>query len=234
MSMKTKKIVPLITLFLLVSLVYAQDNTLTPQEKAEGWVLLFNGENFDGWSAPQGTAPDSVWKIEDGVFSLRAPDDGQQMDIIAPALYSDFDLTIDFKLTAGANSGIKYFFSRYDKGGWLGLEYQIIDNERHPDAHNENRRLGALYDMFVAKATDAKVGEWNRARIVSRGSMVTHFLNGKQVLRFDRASSDFEEARLRSKYRNAKPDFGSLSQGHILIQDHNDIVFFKNVKIKPL
>src|SRR5690606_21700340 len=128
--MKMKKIASLITLFLSIGLVYAQDNTLTPQEKAEGWVLLFNGENFEGWSSPQGTAPDVVWKVEDGTFSLRASDDNKQMDIITPTLYSDFDLTVDFKLTAGANSGIKYFFDRYEQGGWLGMEYQIIDKER--------------------------------------------------------------------------------------------------------
>lgn len=226
------------TLSFSSSAVYAQDNSLTPQEKASGWQLLFNGKDLSGWSSPKGTALDTDWKVENGVLSLNETGTKTHLDMISVDEYSDFDLRVDFKLTEGANSGIKYFFTRYNEGGWLGMEFQIIDNAQHPDAklgRNGNRQLSALYDMIpVTKKVVVKVGEWNHARIVSKGSQVTHYLNGQEVLRYDRKSPAFEQARQLSKFKEAKPAFGSVSKGHILLQDHGDIVYFKNVKIKAL
>jgi hypothetical protein len=220
------------------SAVYAQDNSLTPEEKASGWQLLFNGKDLSGWSSPKGTALDTDWKVENGVLSLNETGTKTHLDMISADEYSDFDLRVDFKLTEGANSGIKYFFTRYNEGGWLGMEFQIIDNAHHPDAklgRNENRQLSALYDMIpVTKKVAVKVGEWNHARIVSKGSQVIHYLNGQEVLRYDRKSPAFEQARQLSKFKEAKPAFGSVGKGHILLQDHGDIVYFKNVKIKAL
>ncbi|MEH6304310.1 DUF1080 domain-containing protein [Olivibacter sp. CPCC 100613] len=218
--------------------VYAQDNALTTQEKADGWQLLFNGKDFEGWTSTKGTSPDVSWKIENGQLSLKGAGGKQHLDIISAAEYSDFDLRVDFKLTEGANSGIKYFFTRYSEGGWLGMEYQLIDNDRHPDAklgRDGNRQLSALYDMLaVKKKVPVKVGEWNQARVVAKGSQVSHYLNGQEVLRYDRKSPAFEKARQLSKFKEAKPAFGSVNKGHILLQDHGDIVYFKNVKIKAL
>lgn len=220
------------------SVIYAQDNTLTAQEKASGWQLLFSGKDLSGWTSPKGTSPDASWKVENGQLSLKEAGGKQHLDIISAEEYSDFDLRVDFKLTEGANSGIKYFFTRYSEGGWLGMEYQLIDNDRHPDAklgRDGNRQLSALYDMLAVETkVPVKVGEWNQARIVAKGSKVTHYVNGQEVLRYDRKSSAFEKARQLSKFNEAKPAFGSVNKGHILLQDHGDIVYFKNVKIKAL
>ena len=233
--MKLKTIFSSLALVGFMTTIYGQDNRLSAQEKATGWILLFDGKSFDGWSSPDGESPDSVWKIDNGTFHLQQANSKKHMDIITTDQYGDFDLRVDFKLTEGANSGIKYFFNRHNEGGWLGLEYQIIDNERHADARNESRRLGALYDMFaVDKVIPVRIGEWNQARIVSKGSSVTHYLNGQEVLSFDRKTANFEQARQNSKYNGAKPKFGSFERGHILIQDHRDMVYFKNVKIRPL
>ncbi|GAA0880066.1 hypothetical protein GCM10009119_30360 [Algoriphagus jejuensis] len=222
-----------LALILLSGISFAQDNALSKKEKKDGWKLLFNGENFEGWTSPKGDSPDSVWKIEDGVFSLQKKNNDKRMNIITTDKYGDFELVVDFKLTEAANSGIKYFYNNHDQSVELGLEYQIIDNDRHPDAKDENRRLAALYDMFeVSTVEKVNVGEWNHIRIVSKGSTVTHYLNGVEVLSFDRKSDAFETARAASKYSKAKPLFGSFDTGHILIQDHSDIVYFKNVKIK--
>lgn len=231
--------------FLLISVfglssqrAYAQDNSLTAKEKAAGWQLLFNGKDLTGWTSTKGVSPDASWKVENGQLSLKEAGGKQHLDIISADEYSDFDLRVAFKLTEGANSGIKYFFTPYDQGGWLGMEYQLIDNDRHPDAklgRDGNRQLSALYDMLaVEKKVPVKVGEWNEARVVSKGSEVSHYLNGQEVLRYDRKRAAFEKARQLSKFKEAKPAFGSVSKGHILLQDHGDIVYFKNVKIKAL
>ena len=116
-------------------------------------------------------------------LNLRKQGDKRGGDIITRDQYSDFDLKVDFRITKGANSGIKYFFTKYEKGGWLGLEYQILDDENHPDAklgRDGNRLEGGLYDMLPTSPKQVNpIGEWNQARIVAKGTKVTHYLNGK-------------------------------------------------------
>jgi len=227
--------------FFLVSLSgSAQMNTLTPKEEKDGWKLLFNGKNLDGWtSVGKDTPPATGWVIENGELIVKKTGERRGGDIITKDQYSDFELKVDFKITKGANSGIKYFFMRYEKGGWLGLEYQIMDDENHPDAklgRDNNRLQAGLYDMYApdAKKKDKPIGEWNEARIVAKGSKVEHYLNGKKVLTFDRKSSDYRKTWEQSKYKDCVPMFGDVKQGYILLQDHGDIVSFRNVKIRTL
>ena len=171
-------------------------------------------------------------------MTVRKQDGKRGGDIITRAQYSDFDLKVDFRITKGANSGIKYFFTKDEKGGWLGLEYQIMDDENHPDGklgRDGNRLEGGLYDMFPTSAKKVNpIGEWNQARIVAKGSKVTHYLNGKKILTFDRSSQLYKETWQLSKYKNCQPMFGDVEKGHILLQDHGDVVSFKNVKIRKL
>jgi len=234
-----KPFILLTSALLLVIGVRSQtpENALSAQEQAEGWQLLFNGKHLSGWEITRGSLPEEEWQVVRRELSIR-PDVKSHRDIISDQQYTNFDLRLDFKLTEGANSGIKYFFTQYEEGGWLGPEFQIIDNDNHPDAKlgiDGNRRLAALYDLLpVTHQVAVKVGEWNHARIVANGSTVTHYLNGKEVLTYNRNSPEFERARQQSKFKDVKPTFGSLSTGHILLQDHGDLVFFKNVKIKPL
>ena len=139
-------------LLFVCSIIVAQDNVLNKKESEQGWQLLFNGENLDGWtSVGKETPPTLGWEIRDGVLTVKKEGDKRGGDIITREKYSNFDLKIDFRITEGANSGIKYFFTKYEKGGWLGLEYQVLDDNNHPDAklgRNGNRHQAGLYDMF--------------------------------------------------------------------------------------
>ncbi len=227
--------------FFCVGTLYAQNksNILTKQEIQQGWKLLFNGKNLQGWtSVGKDTPPLSGWEITNGVLSAKKVGSESGGDLISKEEYAHFDLSLDFKLTKGGNSGIKYFFTQYAKGGWLGLEYQILDDTNHPDAKNGrdgNRLQGTLYDMLpLATKQENRVGEWNHARIVSNESHVTHYLNGKMILSFDRNSAAYKEAWKLSKYKDSEPQFGQVKKGFILLQDHGDEVSFKNIKIKVL
>ena len=227
-------------LFLCFGVVEAQVNTLTQKEVQQGWKLLFNGENLDGWtSVGKDTPPEKGWDVEDGVLTVNKGGYQRGGDIITKGRYWEFDLMFEFRLTKGANSGLKYFFTRYEKGGWLGLEYQILDDQTHPDAklgRDGNRLQGGLYDMFppAKNKKDRPIGEWNQGRIVSRGTKVEHYLNGKKILSFDRKSKDYMEAYQLSKFKDSEPVFGDVLDGHILLQEHQDEVSFRNIKIRVL
>lgn len=235
-----KTLILFISLLFTCSAINSQINTLTTKEKEQGWQLLFNGENLEGWtSVGKETPPSLGWEVKDGIMTVKRNGEKRGGDIITHSQYSNFDLKVEFRITEGANSGIKYFFTRYEKGGWLGLEYQILDDNIHPDAkkgRNGNRVQAGLYDMFPPSKSkkDNPVGEWNEARIVAKGSKVIHYLNGKKILSFDRKSKKYKDAVELSKYKGSVPEFGDIKQGYILLQDHGDVVSFKNVKIREL
>lgn len=227
--------------FALLSLTTkAQENQLTQTEKQQGWQLLFDGKTTEGWkSASKEGFPQKGWKVEGGTLSVEPKAGGG--DIVTLKEYGDFELSVDFKLTEGANSGIKYYVAFLKSSptatpSALGLEYQLIDDERHPDAKlgkNGNRRLAAVYDLMPAGSTKkAKpLGEWNTARIVSKGNHVEHWLNGVRVLQYERNSSAFKQLIAQSKYKDIA-GFGINTRGHILLQDHGDQVYYRNIRIK--
>lgn len=220
--------------------VEAQDNQLTTQEKKQGWQLLFDGKTTAGWkSANKSGFPEKGWKIENGVFMVEPKGGGG--DIVTINEYGDFELSVDFRLTEGTNSGIKYFVGYFKSSptgnpGALGLEYQIIDDARHPDAKagkNGNRALSSLYDLIPA-STQKKVkgmSEWNTVRIISKGHHVEHWLNGVKVLEYERGSEEFKKLIAESKYKDI-PGFGLNDTGRIMLQDHGDQIYFRNIKIK--
>lgn len=228
-------------------------NELTAQEKASGWKLLWDGKSSAGWrSAKTDAFPSAGWVIQDGELSVVPSGGGESSgggDIVTRERFSEFELTVDFRITPGANSGIKYFCqpnldpitgtgAKSNTGSAIGLEFQILDDERHPDAkqgRDGNRTVGSLYDLIAAspEKSPKAIGEWNTARVLSRGGHVEHWLNGKLVLKYDRASEDFRRLVAISKYKSI-PGFGEWRDGHILLQDHGDRVSFRNVKIKTL
>lgn len=227
-------------------------NTLSEREKEEGWKLLWNGETTEGWrGAKLDHFPEKGWKIEDGILMVEDSDGAESEnggDIVTIEEYEDFILEVDFRITEGANSGIKYFVdTELNKGAGsaIGCEYQILDDQIHPDAkkgRDGNRTLASLYDLIPADARRYNPDlrkkrsngyDWNRAKIVVKGADVEHYLNGILVVKYNRSGQQWKDQVAASKYANW-PDFGEAEKGHILLQDHGDEVHFKNIKIKTL
>lgn len=226
-------------------------NQLTAREKSEGWQLLWDGKTTQGWrGAKLEHFPEKGWKIADGMLTVLQGTGGEAVqggDILTIAKYKNFELEVDFKLTKGANSGIKYFVDpelNKGEGSAIGCEYQILDDDNHPDAKlgaNGNRTLASLYDLIPAEAkfyaphenVSKRVNpyDWNRAKIVVAGNHVQHFLNGIKVVEYERGTQMWRALVARSKYV-VWPNFGELPEGHILLQDHGDEVSFRNIKIK--
>lgn len=221
-------------------------NTLSDQEKAQGYEFLFNGKDFTGWrGVHQDKMPAKHWKVENGEINV-SPSDGSETgnDIVTDKKFSAFELTFEFRLTEGVNSGVKYFVNEaFDSGGksGIGLEYQVLDDEKHPDAKlgaAGNRTMASLYDLIPSYKLDKrfqrKIGEWNQARIiVYPNNIVQHWLNGFKVVEYERGSNIFKALVARSKYKDFE-NFGMIEQGPILLQDHGNNVSFKNLKIRTI
>ncbi|MFL6577980.1 MAG: DUF1080 domain-containing protein [Povalibacter sp.] len=220
-------------------------NNLDPQEKAQGWRLLWDGKSGKGWHSARGSDfPSNGWSMQDGVLAVQPKVRGG--DIITDQEFGAFELQLEFMISNGANSGIIYLLtSPFDQasGAPLGLEYQILDDENHPDAKlgiDGNRTIASLYDIFPrAKlmtnvGVAPKVGAWQHARIVSRADgSVEHWLNGVKVLEFNRNSPEFKAKVATSKFKST-PNFGTAPRGRILLQDHGDDVRFRSIKIREL
>ena len=232
--MKKIGIISLAAIFCL-SMAQAQQPQLTREEVSQGWKLLFDGKTSTGWKSYRADRPfpEKGWVISDGVLTIDP--EGKGGDIITLEEFSDFELSIEFKIAKGANGGIKYFIL---PGTNLGCEYQVLDDENHPDAKlgkPGTRLQGGLYDV-IAPAKDKQdkpVGEWNHARIISKGNHVEHWLNGKKIVEYERGSDAFLAAKAESKF-NENAQWATPAQAPILLQDHGDVVSFRNIKIRKL
>lgn len=219
-------------------------NTISPNEAKDGWKLLWNGKTTDGWRGAKLDAfPSHGWKIENGILKVIKSGGAESAnggDIVTTRKYKNFILSVDFKITEGANSGIKYFVNpglNKGEGSAIGCEFQILDDQKHPDAKlgvKGNRKLGALYDLIpVSEDKPFKKNEFNTATVIVMGNHVEHWLNGVKLLEYERNNQMWNALVAYSKYRDW-PNFGNAVEGNILLQDHGDEVWFKNVKIKEL
>ncbi len=221
-------------------------NYLSPIEAKYNWKLLFDGKTGKGWKGAYKPAfPEKGWTIEDGVLKVLKSTGGESTnggDIVTIDQYKAFDLSFEFKLTDGANSGVKYFvtLSENNPGSAIGLEYQVLDDEKHPDAkmgRDGNRTLSSLYDLIKAAKQPRftkKIGEWNTGRIVVYpDNRVVHYINGIKVVEYVRGSQAFRDLVAISKYK-IWPNFGEAPQGHILLQDHGDEVHYRSIRIREL
>ncbi len=219
---------------------------------AGDWQQLFDGQSFQGWRGlGRSSIPQGHWRVEDGMIRKLASGevstaaDGQPLeggDIMTVDTYENFELVFEWKVAPGANSGIKYnvseAMSTASPPGYaaLGFEYQVLDDELHPDAQNgPNRTAGALYDLQgPSPAKHLKpVGQFNRGRILFRHGHGEHWLNGVKVVEFDLDSEDFKARLAKSKYEPT-PGFADKRKGHIVLQDHGDDVWFRNIRIRTL
>jgi len=225
-------------------------NQLTAAEEAEGWKLLFDGSTFKGWRGlGYDVVPTAHWMVQDGAIrkipsgQVQRQADGQPSfggDLMTVDAYRDFDFSFEWKVSPAGNGGVKYNVSEElsrsipPDHAAKGFEYQVLDDERHPDGRGANHRAGGLYDLIAPDGAQLEpVGEWNTARIVLRGNHGEHWLNGKKVVEYELGSAAMDSLLARSKYRTI-PGFADRRAGHIVLQDHTDEVWYRNLKIRDL
>jgi hypothetical protein len=229
-----------------IFIVNLNPNGLSAEEKAQGVSLLWNGVDTKGWrGAHKESFPEKGWRIQNGILSVLPGGGGESTnggDIVTEEEFSAFELQFEFRITPGANSGVKYFVTENEQssGSAIGLEYQVLDDEKHPDAKMGvvgNRTMASLYDLIPSLKMDQakrKTGEWNKGMIrVYPDNRIEHFLNGYKVVEYQRGTPIFYALVARSKYANWK-NFGMAPSGHILLQDHGDAVDYRSIKIKKM
>ena len=214
-----------------------EENMLTESEKEEGWQLLLDGKSMENFKGFRKDEVPSAWQVEDGAIVFAGERGG---DLITKDQYKNFELSIDWKISEGGNSGIMYHVSEdtvYRNTYNSGPEMQVLDDERHPDAKagvNGNRQAGALYDLIPLSTPAVKpAGQWNTARLLVKEGHVEHWLNGKKVVEYEIGSPEWDSLIRQSKFAPMK-GFGREEQGHIALQDHGNKVWFRNIKIRAL
>ena len=209
-------------------------NVLQRDEKAQGWRLLFDGHSLQGWHLyTKKVQPEAGWKVEDGLLKKLAKVRGG--DIVTDATFTDFDLTWEWRVAAGGNNGLKYLVTE-QRPSAPGHEYQMLDDTGHPDGKmGAKRQTASFYDVIPPAANKPlkPVGEWNASRILVQGNHVEHWLNGAKVLEYELGSEAVKAAVAASKFKNSS-GFGTKIKGHIMLTDHQDECWFRNVKIREL
>ncbi len=229
-------------MILLFNLPAGSQNNKKEQTKDKKHIVLFDGTSTDAWRDTRTSEfPEHGWKTDNGILTVLATTEKSEggHDIVTKEQFSNFEMELEVRLSEGANSGVKYMvIDSYPgkKGQYLGLEYQLVDNEKHPDAllgRNGNRKMATLYDIFPA-ADHLKInppGKWNKVKIILDGNHVEHWLNGRKAVDYNRYSDSFKEMVRLSKYNELK-NFGEQKQGYILLQGHGNEVSFRKIKIK--
>ncbi|MDB6140468.1 MAG: hypothetical protein JWO94_3540 [Verrucomicrobiaceae bacterium] len=214
-----------------ILLTLALASTLSFARAESEWVPLLDGKTLAGWTDAKGNPPPAGWVVEGDTLHRTA----KSGDLISTKEYANFELEWDWKVAEGANSGLKYWVNVFPKGGALGIEYQMIDDERHPDAHKgDNHNTASIYDIKGAAKDKAvkPAGEWNHSRIVIKDGVIEHILNGKLAVSADTKTPEWKELIAQSKFK--KVEGFAPGKGKLLLQDHGDEVWFKDIKIKEL
>lgn len=217
-------------------------NALTDAQKAEGWTLLFDGTSTKGWHSYNKSTDGSAWKVADGALYLdtsqkkdgKIPGGG---DVVSDEEYDNFHLKLEWKVAPKANSGIMFYVkedAKYKNTYHTGPEMQVLDNTGHPDANNIKHRAGDLYDLISASPETVKpAGEWNQVEIISNKGALEFHLNGAKVVATTMWDDSWKKMIAASKFKQW-PDFGTFQQGRIALQDHGDLVWYRNIMIRKL
>jgi hypothetical protein len=200
-------------------------------QQGGGWKMLFDGKTTTGWHTYKKSGPVEGWEVVDGALVRQ----GKGGDLVTDEEFSDFELSLEWKLTAGGNSGIFYRAPEDAAVIWHhAIEYQILDNAAHNDGKNQKRSAGSAYDLYEPVRDGTKpIGEWNETRIIARGNHVEHWLNGTKLLEFEIGSPDWT-ARIGASKFKPYPEFGKTTKGKISLQDHGNVVSFRNIRIRPI
>ena len=212
-------------------------NTLSAKEKKEGWKLLFDGSSTKGWHTFNTTAAGEAWKVSNGYLHFDVDSKTGKGDLTTDDAYSNFDLKLEWKISANGNSGIIFYSQegvQYQNSYLTGPEMQVLDNDGHPDGKIIKHRAGDLYDLIKSsKETPKPVGEWNQVEIISDNGNLSLFLNGEKIVSTTLWDDNWKQLIAGSKFKDM-PDFGKFKSGKIVLQDHGDAVYFRNIKIKVL
>jgi Domain of Unknown Function (DUF1080) len=205
-------------------------NALTAAELSSGWKPLFNGVNLDGWRGFRSATPGEGWKVTNG--EITTP--GHGGDLITVGEFGDFELSLEWKVGRGSNSGIIYRVGMNEAATYeTGPEYQLLDNLNSQE-NDGLHSAGALYDVVAPIKDNTKpTGQWNETRIIVRGWKIEHWLNGEKIVDVDLASPEGKKLVSNSKFR-LMPKFATLSRGHVALQDHGDLVSFRRIKLREL
>lgn len=230
----------ILTMFVFLSMISGESeaqNELTTQERHEGWVLLFDGKTTRGWRNYNKDGIGSAWKAADGALVFDPASGNEGGDIITEQTYENFELSLEWKISACGNSGLMFNVvedKKYESPWLTGPEMQMLDNTCHPDAKIHKHRAGDLYDLIACSTETVKpAGEWNQVRLIADEGRYEFWLNGTLVVTFTMHTPEWNQMVASSKFREFS-DFGKARKGHLALQDHGDKVWFRNIKIKVL
>ncbi|MDX2190079.1 MAG: DUF1080 domain-containing protein [Bacteroidota bacterium] len=225
-----------LALILGFGIVNAQDNQLTDKEKKEGWMLLFDGKTTNGWRNYRSNTIKPQWQVANGALTLTAKEGG---DIVTNEEFENFELSLEWKISDCGNSGL-FYYVKEDTASWAwavyatGPEMQILDDKCHPDNKLESHRAGALYDMISCSGVTVKpAGEWNKITLKINNGKAEHWQNGKMVVSYTLWDENWKKMVAASKFGSWK-GFAAYKKGRFALQDHGDVVSFKNIKVRKL
>lgn len=222
----------------------SNENTATNQETEvmeENWIDLFNGQNLEGWNSYGKTTVGDAWKVEDGIIHFDAnakKNEGLSGgDLVTKESFKDFHLKLEWKISKNGNSGIMFYVidnGEFNAPYHTGPEYQLLDNDGHPDGKITSHRTADLYDLIVSSEEPVKpVGEWNLTEIISKDGKLEFYLNGVNTVTTTMWTEEWDQMVAGSKFKDM-PGFGKYKEGKIALQDHGDDIWFRNIQIKKL